>query len=67
MQSPRQSKKQRTSSVLFDSFTANLIRSGQSEPAITFDIRNAPIQEEDADAKAAMDNVANALRAVSAN
>jgi hypothetical protein len=29
------------------------------------DIRNAPIQEEDSDASAALANVANALRAVS--
>jgi hypothetical protein len=37
---------------------------GASQPRYEVDIRNAPIAEEDADASAAMANVANTLRMV---
>lgn len=37
----------------------------ESEPHFKLDIRSEPIQEEDSDAKSALSNVANTLRAVS--
>ena len=42
-----------------------IVLSDGETPQFKLDIRNEPIQEEDVDAKAALNNVANTLRAVS--
>lgn len=44
---------------------ANIVSSDVDAPQFKLDIRNEPIQEEDVDAQAALNNVANTLRVVS--